>query len=63
MTVHARRYGRWCREHFDTVHPQSAEPVDLAAGDQAVATDDEAQQVRAGEVPAGEPQSGQAGRK
>jgi hypothetical protein len=22
MTVNARRYGRWCREHFDVVTPE-----------------------------------------
>jgi hypothetical protein len=22
MTVNARRYGRWCREHFDVVAPE-----------------------------------------
>ena len=33
MTVHARRYGRWCREHFDVVAaerlpaPRPGEPV------------------------------------
>ncbi|MCR6483439.1 hypothetical protein M8542_11485 [Amycolatopsis sp. OK19-0408] len=33
MTVHARRYGRWCREHFDALaaegvpEPRGAEPA------------------------------------
>lgn len=34
MTVHARRYGRWCREHFDAIAaegvpaPRGADPAD-----------------------------------
>ncbi|RSD10693.1 hypothetical protein [Amycolatopsis eburnea] len=36
MTVQARRYGRWCREHFDAIAsegvpvPRGAEPADEA---------------------------------
>ncbi|QRP48254.1 hypothetical protein [Amycolatopsis sp. FDAARGOS 1241] len=26
MTVHARRYGRWCREHFDAPAQPGADP-------------------------------------
>jgi hypothetical protein len=57
MTVHARRYGRWCREHFDIVDPDSAEPVEQAAGGKAAA-EDETEQAMAGDVPADEPRSG-----
>jgi hypothetical protein len=34
MTVYARRYGRWCREHFDAIAaegvpaPRGGDPVD-----------------------------------
>lgn len=59
MTVHARRYGRWCREHFDTVDPDCAKPVDQAAAADAKAADDETEQALAGDVPADEPRSGQ----
>lgn len=31
MTVHSRRYGRWCREHFDT-HPEDECPQEGPAG-------------------------------
>ncbi|WP_156096326.1 hypothetical protein [Amycolatopsis jejuensis] len=27
MTVHARRYGRWCRQHFDHPEPVPGEPA------------------------------------
>lgn len=58
MTVHARRYGRWCREHFDVVHPEpTAEPADQPTGTQAAAGD-ETEQAGAGEVAADEPRSG-----
>ncbi len=36
MTVHSRRYGRWCREHFDAIAPgdlpapRDAQPQDPA---------------------------------
>lgn len=36
MTVHARRYGRWCREHFDAIAaegvpaPRGGEPAEPA---------------------------------
>jgi hypothetical protein len=36
MTVHARRYGRWCREHFDAIAaegvpaPRGGEPAGQA---------------------------------
>ncbi|UOX89606.1 hypothetical protein MUY14_02905 [Amycolatopsis sp. FBCC-B4732] len=36
MTVQARRYGRWCREHFDAIAPvgvpvpRPADPADQA---------------------------------
>jgi hypothetical protein len=37
MTVHARRYGRWCREHFDAIAaddgvpaPRGGSPADQA---------------------------------
>ena len=36
MTVQARRYGRWCREHFDAIAsegvpaPRGGEPADQA---------------------------------
>ncbi len=30
MTVHARRMGRWCREHFDAV---AAEQVPMPRGE------------------------------
>ncbi|WP_410642267.1 hypothetical protein [Amycolatopsis sp. lyj-346] len=36
MTVHARRHGRWCREHFDAIAaegvpaPRGGEPADQA---------------------------------
>ncbi|MFI5588149.1 hypothetical protein ACIA5G_24070 [Amycolatopsis sp. NPDC051758] len=33
MTVQARRYGRWCREHFDVV---AAEGVPAPRGGQTV---------------------------
>ncbi|WP_410658172.1 hypothetical protein [Amycolatopsis sp. lyj-112] len=36
MTVHSRRYGRWCREHFD-IHPEDECP-DGAAGQAVEAT-------------------------
>ena len=35
MTVQARRYGRWCREHFDVVAaegvpaPRAADPAEV----------------------------------
>ncbi|MEV6909957.1 hypothetical protein [Amycolatopsis sp. NPDC051071] len=57
MTVHARRYGRWCREHFDT-QPESGQEKKPA--EQAVAangTDIQAEQAQAGDVPPGEPGS------
>ncbi|WP_460442070.1 hypothetical protein [Amycolatopsis stemonae] len=37
MTVHARRYGRWCREHFDAIAaegvpaPRAGEPAEREA--------------------------------
>ncbi|MFI7122282.1 hypothetical protein [Amycolatopsis sp. NPDC049868] len=48
MTVHARRYGRWCREHFETEHEpdQSAE----TEGAPEVA-DAKAEQAQAGDAP------------
>ncbi|MFE0313935.1 hypothetical protein [Amycolatopsis sp. NPDC058986] len=43
MTVHARRYGRWCREHFGEPARPGAEagpaPADGAAGPEADAED------------------------
>ena len=36
MTVHARRYGRWCREHFDAI---AAEGVPAPRGGDPAADD------------------------
>lgn len=59
MTVHSRRYGRWCREHFDTEpepgqgHP-AAQAVEVAVED----TDAPAEQAEgAGDAPPGNPGS------
>ncbi|ANN19684.1 hypothetical protein SD37_31415 [Amycolatopsis orientalis] len=65
MTVHARRYGRWCREHFDTGHfdteaeSGSRLPAEQAMETSATAnvTDARAEQAQAGDVPQGEPGS------
>ncbi|MFI5613286.1 hypothetical protein [Amycolatopsis sp. NPDC051903] len=35
MTVHARRYGRWCREHFDAPARPGADPETPAAAEPA----------------------------
>jgi hypothetical protein len=36
MTVQARRYGRWCREHFDAVPAKGVPAPRAAEGSQAV---------------------------
>ncbi|MBB5856098.1 hypothetical protein ACFQ05_24810 [Amycolatopsis umgeniensis] len=58
MTVHARRYGRWCREHFDT-EPESGEQRPAGQDGEAVAvvTDAQAQQAQAGDAPEAKPGS------
>lgn len=56
MTVHARRYGRWCREHFETEHePERPRPAETAAAPEV--TDAQAEQAQAGDAPEGEPGS------
>ncbi|MEV7549549.1 hypothetical protein AB0N89_08005 [Amycolatopsis sp. NPDC089917] len=58
MTVHARRYGRWCREHFETEHEQDQDrkqPADAEATPDV--TDARAEQAQAGDGPAGKPGS------
>jgi hypothetical protein len=60
MTVHARRYGRWCREHFDTEPGSGQEnPAEQAMEASAAAnvTDAQAEQAQAGDVPPGRPGS------
>lgn len=48
MTVHARRYGRWCREHFDTEpEPDPKQPAEAAAPD---VPDAQAEQAQAGDA-------------
>ncbi len=58
MTVHSRRYGRWCREHFDT-QPESGrgKSAEQSATTTATVTDARAEQAQAGDVPQGEPGS------
>ncbi|WP_409495206.1 hypothetical protein [Amycolatopsis sp. cmx-11-12] len=54
MTVHSRRYGRWCREHFDTEPEPGAQAVEVAVED----TEAPAEQAEgAGDVPPGNPGS------
>ncbi|GAB3731270.1 hypothetical protein GCM10027598_54170 [Amycolatopsis oliviviridis] len=56
MTVHARRYGRWCREHFETEQePDRKQPAE--ATDAQDVTDARAEQAQAGDVPEGKPGS------
>ncbi|WET81417.1 hypothetical protein P3102_09470 [Amycolatopsis sp. QT-25] len=55
MTVHARRYGRWCREHFDTEPvPDPEQPAEAAAPDVTAAR---AAQAQAGDAPEAKPGS------
>ncbi|MEU3624044.1 hypothetical protein BS329_33160 [Amycolatopsis coloradensis] len=57
MTVHSRRYGRWCREHFDT-EPESGRPAAQAVEVAVEDTGAPAEQAEgAGEVPPGNPGS------
>ncbi|MFD6067682.1 MULTISPECIES: hypothetical protein [Amycolatopsis] len=50
MTVHARRYGRWCREHFDTGHePEHPRPAETTAAPEVA--DGQAEQAQAGDAP------------
>ncbi|MFI9456843.1 MULTISPECIES: hypothetical protein [unclassified Amycolatopsis] len=56
MTVHARRYGRWCREHFDTEpEPDPKQPAEAAATPDV--TDARAEQAQAGDAPEAKPGS------
>jgi len=63
MTVHARRYGRWCRVHFDIEpEPGQEHATDQAAGTveataTAKVTDVQAEQAQAGDLPKREPGS------
>ncbi|KZB82901.1 hypothetical protein [Amycolatopsis regifaucium] len=60
MTVHARRYGRWCREHFDTAPESGQESSAQQAMETSAAanvTDAQAEQAQAGDVPQGRPGS------
>ena len=50
MTVHARRYGRWCREHFDAIAAEGVPTPRAGAPAEA-----------AGAEPAPEPEPAQAG--
>ncbi|WP_414940613.1 hypothetical protein [Amycolatopsis sp. cmx-11-51] len=59
MTVHSRRYGRRCRQHFDT-EPETGQrrPAAQAVEVRADATDAPAEQAEgAGDVPPGNPGS------
>jgi hypothetical protein len=56
MTVHARRYGRWCREHFDAV---AAEGVPVPREGAAAGAEPE---TEAEAAPVPEPGSPLAGR-
>ncbi|MEU9688446.1 hypothetical protein [Amycolatopsis japonica] len=49
MTVHARRYGRWCREHFETEHEPEQPSAETAAAPEV--TDAQAEQAQAGDAP------------
>ncbi|MFI6304205.1 hypothetical protein ACIBCH_20220 [Amycolatopsis thailandensis] len=56
MTVHARRYGRWCREHFDDEHEPEQDrkqPADAKATPDV--TDARAEQAQAGDGTEGNP--------
>lgn len=54
MTVHARRYGRWCREHFETEHePEQSSETEAAPE----VTDAQAEQAQAGDAPEARPGS------
>ncbi|MFD5250027.1 hypothetical protein ACFWIW_36155 [Amycolatopsis sp. NPDC058340] len=56
MTVHARRYGRWCREHFETEHEaDQPRPVETEAAPEVA--DAEAEQAQAGDAPEARPGS------
>ncbi|WP_020629511.1 hypothetical protein [Amycolatopsis alba] len=56
MTVHARRYGRWCREHFETEPEQDRkQPAEATATPDV--PDARAEQAGAGDVPPGRPGS------
>ncbi|MFC3447883.1 hypothetical protein [Amycolatopsis speibonae] len=55
MTVHSRRYGRWCREHFDTEpEPDRKRPAEAAPPD---ATEAQSEQAQAGGAPEAKPGS------
>ncbi len=58
MTVHSRRYGRWCREHFDT-EPETGrqQPAGQAVDTAAAVTDAQTEQAQAGDAPRGRPDS------
>ncbi|SDU40892.1 hypothetical protein [Amycolatopsis keratiniphila] len=55
MTVHARRYGRWCREHFETEHEPEQRPAEAEAAPEVA--DAEAEQAQAGDAPEARPGS------
>ncbi|WP_167333193.1 hypothetical protein [Amycolatopsis decaplanina] len=56
MTVHARRYGRWCREHFEAEHePDRKRPAEATAAPEVA--DAQAEQAQAGDAPNGKPGS------
>ncbi|HET6288658.1 MAG TPA: hypothetical protein VFG15_18160 [Amycolatopsis sp.] len=56
MTVHARRYGRWCRERFDTESvPDPKQPAEATTAPDV--TDARAAQAQAGDAPEAKPGS------
>ncbi len=58
MTVHARRYGRWCREHFDTEPGTGGQqPAGQAVEATATVTEAQVEQAQAGDGPLGKPDS------